>query len=108
MATLVAFGVSADAQPSSEAVICFADDQEPAPCRFRDSIRDHHTHVMVFVGGAAQHIFVAKEQTEWWSGTLDGSPAMGIELNRGHMKISTVDLMHRFEWWYPNDEHGTY
>ena len=63
---------------------------------------------MVFERAGKRHTFVAKENTEWWSGTLDGSPAMGFELNRGRMRISTADLTHRFEWWRPGYEHGTY
>ena len=108
MAALAPIGSVAEAQPSGDAVVCAADDQEPAPCRFQDSVGRDDTHTMMFERAGARHTFMAKEQTEWWSGTLDGSPAMGVELNRGHMKISTTDLAHRFEWWYPGDEHGTY
>ncbi len=105
---LLLSALCAGAQPSGEALVCTADEQEPAPCRFQDSINQHQAHVIVFEREGARHTFVAKEQTEWWSGTFDGHPAMGVELNREHMKISTTDLTHRFEWWYPDDEHGTY
>jgi hypothetical protein len=74
----------------------------------QDTASSDGAHVMVFQRGGERHVFAAREQTEWWSGTLDGKPAMGVELNRGHMKISTTDLAHDFEWWYPRDEHGTY
>lgn len=108
MAVLAPVGLGARAQPSGEAMVCTADDQEPVPCRLQDSVGHDDTHTMVFDHAGARHIFVAREQTEWWSGTLDGNPAMGMELNRGHMKISTTDLAHRFEWWYSSDKHGTY
>lgn len=63
---------------------------------------------MVFEHADGRNVFIAKHQSGWWSGTLDGRPAMGVELNRGHMRISTVDLTRRFVWWYPGYEHGTY
>ena len=102
------FGIRVVAQPSTEAVVCAADDQEPAPCRLQESIREDGSHVMVFERSNTRHTFIATHQSGWWSGTLDGSPAMGVELNRGHMRISTTDLRHRFVWWYPRYEHGTY
>ena len=107
-AALGLFGAGAAAQPSNEAVVCAADDQKPAPCRLQESIRDDGSHVMVFERANTRHTFTANHQSGWWSGTLDGSPAMGMELNRGHMRISTTNLKHRFVWWYPRYEHGTY
>ena len=108
MAALALLCMAADKQPDSEAVVCTVEEDNPAPCRFQDSIDRNNSHVMVFKSGGARHVFVGKEQSEWWSGTFDGSPAMAVELNRGHTKISTMDLKHRFEWWYPDMEHGTY
>lgn len=54
--------------------------------------------------------FIGHAQGPWWSGTLDGRPAMGYELNRGHVVYSTRDLDPDtlFEWWSPGMEHGTY
>lgn len=52
--------------------------------------------------------FDGKAQTGWWSGRLDGKPAMGYELNRGHTVFSIADLATRFEWWYDGMRHGQY
>jgi hypothetical protein len=37
-----------------------------------------------------------------------GQPAMGYELNRGHVVFSTVDLKNTFEWWTDGNQHGRY
>lgn len=52
--------------------------------------------------------FKGQHQSAWWSGQLNGKPAMGYELNRGHTLYSTTDLSTTFEWWYGDMQHGSY
>lgn len=52
--------------------------------------------------------FAGKRQGAWWSGTLNGKAAMGYELNRGRVTISTQSLDSTFEYWSPGNEHGSY
>ena len=67
-------------------------------CRMSDTVAADGTHTMVFVTGQQRIEFVGKSQTGWWSGKLEGQPAMGREINRGHIMFSTVDLQSAFEW----------
>jgi hypothetical protein len=62
---------------------------------------------MEFVFANNRVRFTGRSQGAWWSGQLDGQPAMGFELNRGHV-VSTSDLKMTFEWWSKDNEHGTY
>ena len=56
-AALGLFGAGVVAQPSMEAVVCAADDQQPAPCRLQESLRDDGSHVMMFERGNTRHTF---------------------------------------------------
>ncbi len=53
-------------------------------------------------------IFRGNRQGRWWSGTLNGEPAMGYELNRGHVVFNTRTLDGAFEYWTRGNEHGSY
>ncbi|MEP7042204.1 MAG: hypothetical protein ABI843_04035 [Dokdonella sp.] len=77
-------------------------------CSMQDKVAADGTHSMEFVFGAQRARFNGRSQTGWWSGQLDGQPAMGRELNRGHMIFSTLDLQTTFEWWSDGNEHGNY
>lgn len=63
---------------------------------------------MRFVLTGREVTFVGRGGGGWWSGMLNGVPAMGFERNRGHVMFSTRDLAHRFAWWHAESEHGTY
>lgn len=89
-------------------VQCSLDDAAAVACRMSDSVAADGTHTMEFAFGEKRVRFVGKSQTGWWSGQLDGRPAMGRELNRGHTVYSTTDLKTAFEWWSEGNEHGAY
>lgn len=104
---------SSDAAGDSDAVEtrvqCSSDDAKPQACRMRDAVgADAVTHTVTFEAGGTTVRFVGKAQGGWWSGTLDGQPAMGYEKNRGHVVYSTADLSRTFAWWSPGSEHGAY
>lgn len=78
---------------------CASNDAPAVACRMSDTVAADGTHSMEFAFGTQHARFSGKSQTGWWSGQLDGQPAMGRELNRGHIVFSTVDLKTTFEWW---------
>jgi len=105
----VAAGIGAiHAEETGEAVKCSSNDAPAVDCRMTDTVSADGTHTMEFVAGAKRIRFSGRSQTGWWSGQLDGRPAMGRELNRGHTVYSTVDLETTFEWWSNGNEHGSY
>lgn len=87
---------------------CEIDHGKPEPCRMSDHVDSHLVHAMRFTLPSRTVTFKGKAQTGWWSGTLDGKPAMGYELNRGHVVYSTTDLGTTFEWWSAGMQHGNY
>lgn len=99
---------SAVAAGEGEAATCVSGGAEAVACRVR------------FVGGGdtmtltatsrdgGEHVFKGQRQNGWWSGTLNGAPAMAHELNRGHVVFATVDLGARWEYWTSGNEHGSY
>lgn len=89
-------------------VRCSRDDAPAVECRFGDTVGADGLHTMTFVAGDKRVQFVGRSQSGWWSGKLDGKPAMGYELNRGHVVISTTDLDGTFEWWSEGSQHGSY
>jgi hypothetical protein len=93
---------------AADPVRCSWDDGPARPCSYADRVGRDGTHRMTFSGGGRHTVFMGKPQTGWWSGTLDGKPAMGYERNRGNMVFATQDLSTRFAWWYPTEAHGSY
>ena len=91
-----------------EAVRCTLDERPIAGCRMADTVLPDGRHRLVFTGGVKPVVFVGRGANGWWSGTLDGRPAMGYERNRGNVVFATSDLGQTFSWWYPGQEHGTY
>ena len=85
---------------------CAADDAPAAACTMSDTVDAAGAHAIEFVIGERHVRFTGKSQTGWWSGQLDGQPAMGYEVNRGHIVFSTVDLKSNFEWWSAGSENG--
>lgn len=92
----------------TEQAICSFGTQPPGPCTVTDRVRRDGSHVMDFRAGERRARFIGRARDGWWSGLLDGRPAMGRELNRGRIAYRTTDLTRAFEWWYPGSEHGTY
>jgi len=99
-----AYGATPVTQPGH----CSSNYTEAVACRLSDVVGDDETHTLEFTFGNTRVRFVGKSQTGWWSGKLDGQPAMGYELNRGHVVFSTIDLKTTFEWWTEGSQHGRY
>lgn len=93
---LAAGTASADGTPPAGK--CEIDYAPAVACRLSDTVAADGTHTMVFDAGGRKVEFVGKSQTGWWSGKLDGRPAMGREIDRSHIMFSTVDLQFAFEW----------
>jgi hypothetical protein len=100
-------GLAAPA-PAADQVRCSVDNGPAFACTYADSALPDGSHRMDFTGNGKHVQFVGKAQTGWWSGRLNGKPAMGYERNRGNMVFSTGDLASTFAWWYPTQEHGSY
>jgi hypothetical protein len=98
---------SSSAAQGPEQVRCSIDYAPDRPCTRSGTVEDG-VHHMTFRIGSQKVTFVGRSQTGWWSGELNGRPAMGYERNRGNMIFSTADLETVFAWWYPGQEHGTY
>lgn len=108
---LLLCGLSAPAragEPVVTQVQCSFDYAPPQPCEMRGSVRADGSHEITFESAAASARFVGTSQSGWWSGELDGKPAMGYERNRGRVAFSTTDLARSFEWWSEGNEHGRY
>ena len=104
MSMLVASPIGAS---PAETVRCSIDDAPARACKMAITTRGGVRHLRFSVAG--QRIeFVGRAQSGWWSGKLNGRPAMGFERNRGYVVFSTTDLRTRFSWWYPQSEHGRY
>lgn len=100
--------VASAATAATQSAMCSLDYAKAVPCRVDDRVTADGVHQMVFTIGRKQVRFSGKSQTGWWSGSLGGKPAMGLELNRGHTRFATTDLATTFDWWLPGQEHGTY
>ncbi len=108
---LPASACSGDAPPADVRPVqvqCTVDHAPPRPCVMRDRVAPDGTHDITFETGDGSVRFVGRTQGGWWSGQLDGKPAMGYERNRGRVAYSTADLARTFEWWSQGHEHGAY
>jgi hypothetical protein len=106
---ILAYAVPAGATSETmESVHCRLSYATAVPCQMTDRVGADELHNLEFVFGNNHVRFTGMAQTGWWSGQLDGQPAMGHELNRGHVVFSTLDLKTTFEWWSEGHEHGTY
>lgn len=99
--------VTGAAAQTGSTVRCSLNYAPDRACRMTDRVVGE-THHMTFSGPGINVTFVARPQTGWWAGKLNGKPAMGYERNRGNVVISTYDLSTSFAWWYPQQAHGTY
>ena len=110
--TLLALGALAAPACSGEPVVvsvhCALDYAPAKPCEMTDRVEADGSHDLTFVSAQGRTRFVGKSQSGWWSGQLNGQPAMGYERNRGHVVFSTTDLKTTFAWWSEGNEHGAY
>ena len=104
-----------DASPAAngEAVTCAFEDGSETRCIMSiaevPGTTDHGPdQEIMWTSRVRFAIFVGRRMGPWWSGELDGEPAMGFELNRGHVVLSTRDLEHTFRYWADGMEHGNY
>ena len=93
---------------AAEAVRCSLNGAPAMACSLAVMTKPDGRRVLTFVAGQRPIRIIGKAQTGWWSGTFNGRPAMGLEINRGYSRFSTIDLTTTFDWWYPGREHGTY
>ncbi len=96
------------AAQTPERVRCVVDHGPAQDCRVTFSTAAGVRTLRFDMVGGRRVTFVGRAQTGWWSGRLDGKPAMGFERNRGNVAFATSDLAHSFEWYYPDSEHGRY
>jgi hypothetical protein len=94
---LAASSVSAD---RAAEIYCVVNTSEARPCitRFATDVRGVRTVRMT----------VGRARDGWWSGRLNGKPAMGYELNRANVKFSTSDLSLSVQYYYSGSQNGTY
>ena len=98
---LGSFLLLAAGQPATgqDHVSCiFGDAPKPTACVLTDVV-EQGDHRMTFTAARQRATFVGRRNSGWWSGRLNGKPAMGYEINRGHTAYSSLDLQNRFEWW---------
>ena len=76
---------------------CGSDLAKPQPCAIRDKVGGDGQHDLQFSFGGKTSNFVGKNNSAWWIGGLNGRPAMGYEVSRGHTVYSTTDLKETFE-----------
>jgi hypothetical protein len=107
-AALLAGPAAAQGTASRETVRCSLNDGPERACVFTDQVGRGGAHRMSFTGPGIRVTFVGRGNSGWWSGQLNGKPAMGFERNRGNTVFSTSDLGTHFAWWYPRSAHGTY
>lgn len=107
-AALLPGSATAQGTASRETVRCSLNDGPERACIFTDQASRGGQHRMTFTGPGIRVTFVGRANSGWWSGQLNGKPAMGFERNRGNVVYSTTDLGTRFAWWYPRNAHGTY
>lgn len=96
------------AAQTPEKVMCSRDGARPVACTVAITTSRDGKRILDFNASGTKVRIIGKAQSGWWSGTLDGKPAMGIELNRGYTRFSTSDLATTFDWFYPGQQHGTY
>ncbi len=93
---------------ANEGLRCSIDYRPDRACTMTDRVENGVHHLEFRLDDGRRVIFIGRSQTGWWSGVLDGKPAMGFERNRSHVIFSTADLQTTFTWWRPGSEHGTY
>ncbi len=80
----------------------------PVACRVSATAAPDGTTTVTYRAAGRAAVFRGRSQSGWWAGELNGAPAMGYELNRGHVVYSSRDLKTVFEHWSAGMRHGTY
>lgn len=93
---------------AAESATCVFDTAPPEPCEIAFTVAQGSTRMTARGRSGRRVVFVGRRESGWWSGTLDGAPAMGHELNRGNTVFSTRTLDRSFQYWTRGNEHGTY
>ena len=101
-------GPPAVAVGEGEAATCVSGTSAPVACRLLFSGGGEATTLTATAKDGGEHVFKGRRQDGWWSGTLNGAPAMAYELNRGHVVFASTDLGARWEYWTAGNEHGSY
>ncbi len=81
---------------------------KPVACQVSAASAPDGTTTVIYSAQGRKAVFRGRSQSGWWSGELNGAPAMGYELNRGHTIYSSLDLKTVVEHWSPGMQHGTY
>lgn len=77
---------------------CALNAAQPKPCDISDTVAADGQHDLRFAFGGTPVGFFGRNAGPWWSGELNGRPAMGYERNRRHTVLSSTDLKTTFEW----------
>lgn len=93
---------------AAESATCVFDTAPPEPCTIAFTVQRGTTRMAARGRSGKRAVFVGRRASGWWSGTLDGAPAMGHELNRGNVVFSTRTLGRSFQYWTRGNQHGTY
>ena len=101
-------GPPAVADGEGEAATCVSGSSAPVPCRLLFAGGGDAMTLSATSTDGGEHVFKGQRQDGWWSGTLNGAPAMAHELNQGHVVFASVDLGARWEYWTAGNEHGSY
>lgn len=88
---------------------CIFDVAPPEPCTIDVRVdADGTTRLEATGSGGRRARFAGRRADGWWSGTLDGAPAMGYERNRGNVAFATQALDRSFQYWTAGNAHGRY
>lgn len=98
----------APAQAAEPSDTCAFGYGAPTPCRVSATAAADGVTTVTYRAQGRTAVFRGRSQSGWWSGELNGAPAMGYELNRGHTVYSRRDLKTVFEHWSAGMRHGTY
>ncbi|HVJ02064.1 MAG TPA: hypothetical protein VM662_07775 [Sphingomonas sp.] len=93
---------------AAESATCVFDTAPPEPCEILFTVERGSTRMMARGRSGKRVIFVGRRNSGWWSGTLNGAPAMAYERNRGNVVFSTRTLDRSFQYWTRGNEHGNY
>jgi hypothetical protein len=93
---------------ATESATCVFDSAPPEPCEISFTVERGNTRMVARGRSGKRTVFVGRRASGWWSGALDGAPAMGHERNRGNVVFSTRALDRSFQYWTRGNEHGSY
>lgn len=85
-------------EPAKWPGFCSLDAGQPKPCSISDRVTADGQHDLRFSFDGITARFLGRNAGAWWSGKLNGRPAMGYERHRGYTIFSATDLKATFEW----------